>query len=100
MNKGMWWAWAIKNSICVICWTVLAIIFDKWWIALFGVLFLSSLSNSESNKHCRVCDKCGKHSPYADDYNKAINKAKEAGWTMIKNEDEFIDYCPECQMKN
>lgn len=39
MNKNAWWAWAIKNSICVICWTALAIIFHKWWIALFAALF-------------------------------------------------------------
>lgn len=43
MDKNIMWAWAVKNSICVICWTVLAIHFDKWWIALFSVLFLSSL---------------------------------------------------------
>ena len=30
MNKGAWLAWAIKNSICVICWTVLSIVFNKW----------------------------------------------------------------------
>jgi hypothetical protein len=43
MNTSVYWAWAIKNSICVICWTVLAVVFNKWWIALFGVLFLSDL---------------------------------------------------------
>lgn len=62
MNKNIVWAWAIKNSVCVICWTVLAIIFNKWWIALFGLLFMSELQTK---------DKCGKHSPYADNYNES-----------------------------
>lgn len=44
MNKSIMLAWAIKNSICMICWTYLAIVFDKWWIALFAVLFMSSLT--------------------------------------------------------
>lgn len=43
MNTSVYWAWAIKNSICVICWTVLAVVFNTWWIALFGALFLSDL---------------------------------------------------------
>ena len=47
MNKSMVWAWAIKNSICVICWTVLAVVFDKWWIALFGGLFMSDVTFKE-----------------------------------------------------
>ncbi len=43
MKKDIVWAWAIKNSVCVICWTALAMYFDKWWIALFAALFLSDL---------------------------------------------------------
>jgi len=96
MNKSNMWAWAIKNSICVICWTVLAIVFDKWWIALFGILFLSSLTTSVSKY--RICDKCGKHSPYANSHNEALNKAKEAGWVHYVDGDK--DYCPDCQEIN
>lgn len=93
MNKNMIWAWAIKNSICVICWTILAIVFNKWWIALFGLLFMSSLKTKYKNY--RVCDNCGKHSPYADSYNEALEKAKEAGWVHYTEGNK--DYCPECQ---
>ena len=35
MNKDIWWAWALKNSISIVCWTILAIYFNKWWIALY-----------------------------------------------------------------
>ena len=35
------WSVAMKNSIAIICWTFLAWHFGKWWIALFGALFLS-----------------------------------------------------------
>lgn len=92
-DKNTIWAWAIKNSICVICWTVLAIVFNKWWIAFFATLFLSGLSTSVGR--CRVCDGCGKHSPYADSYNEALDKAKEAGWVHYTEGNK--DYCPECQ---
>ena len=93
MNGIAWWAWAIKNSVCVICWTCLAIVFNKWWIALFGGLFLSGLHTGY--KYCRICDKCGKRSPYADSYNEALNKAKEAGWAHEVEGNK--DYCPDCQ---
>ena len=31
----------IKNTISLTLWVVLAIIFNKWWIALFSILFLT-----------------------------------------------------------
>lgn len=94
MNKSVWWALAIKNSICVICWVVLAIVFNKWWVALFSLLFLSSL---QTKKYYRLCDKCGKHSEYADSYNEALDKAKKAGWIHYVEGNK--DYCPECRDK-
>lgn len=94
MNKSVWWAWAIKNSICVICWVVLAIVFNKWWIALFGSLFMSDFQTKHKSSY-RVCDKCGQHSPYADNYNDALDKAKEAGWVHYVGSN--VDYCPDCQ---
>ena len=94
MNKNIYWSVAIKNSICVICWTALAIIFHKWWIAIFAALFLTSIETK--HKSYRVCDGCGKHSPYADNYNEALEKAKAVGW--IHYVDGNKDYCPECKM--
>lgn len=93
MNKSDLWALAIKNSICMICWIVLAIVFGKWWIALFSVLFMSGVKTVY--KSYRICDKCGKHSPYADSYNEALDKAKEAGWIHCVEDNK--DYCPDCQ---
>lgn len=93
MSKSAWLAWAIKNSICVICWVVLAIVFDKWWIALFGALFMSSVQTK--HMHYRVCDKCGKHSEYAETYDKALEKAKASGW--VHYDGTNTDYCPDCQ---
>jgi hypothetical protein len=95
MDKNIYWPVAIKNSICVICWTVLAIIFHKWWIALFGALFLTSIETRK--KHCRVCDVCGKHSPYANSHNEALDKAKANGW--LHYVDGNKDYCPGCVAK-
>ena len=92
MNKNLIWAWAIKNSIAIIAWVTLAIIFNKWWIALFGLLFMSDL---KTKQNYRVCDGCGKHSPYADSCNEALDEAKEAGWLHIVDGNK--DYCPECR---
>ena len=50
MNKHMWWAWAIKGSVNLICWTALAIFFNKWWIALFAALFASKVSSKREEK--------------------------------------------------
>lgn len=30
----------IKDAAIVICWAVLAVVFDRWWIALFAFLFI------------------------------------------------------------
>lgn len=89
----IYWAWAIKNAACVICFTILAIVFDKWWVALFALLFMSSL---QAARYYRICDKCGKHSESADTYDEALKKAKEAGWLHDVNTNE--DYCPDCKL--
>ncbi len=94
MDKSIYWACLIKNSICVICWTALAIIFHKWWIALFGILFLTSYATHNIHKYYRVCDGCGKHSEYADNPNEALDKAKAAGWAHYVDGNK--DYCLEC----
>ena len=93
MNKHIIWAWAIKNSIVVIAWTTLAIVFNKWWIAFFSILFLNGLETKYKNY--RVCDSCGKHSPYANSYNEALDKAKDAGWLHCAEGNK--DYCPDCR---
>lgn len=95
MDKSFMWAWAFKNIVAIIAWTALAILFDKWWIALFALLFVSGIETK--NKSYRVCDGCGKHSPYANSYNEALDKAKEAGW--VHYVDGNKDYCPECSVK-
>jgi hypothetical protein len=93
MNKTLIWAWVIKNSITIICWTALAIIFSKWWIALFAALFMGDLETKY--KSYRVCDGCGKHSPYADSHNEALEQAKAAGWLHVAEGNK--DYCPDCR---
>ena len=97
MNKNDIWAVMIKNSICVICWAALAIIFGKWWIALFGALFLTTYTTTGNvRKYYRICDGCGKHSEYYDNYNEALDGAVKAGWLHIVEGNK--DYCPHCQL--
>lgn len=98
MNKNLYWSVAIKNSICVICWTVLAIVFNKWWIALFGALFLTSIEPITKRQYYRTCDGCGKHSEWADSHNESLDKAKAEGWIHYVEGDK--DYCPDCRRIN
>ena len=95
MNNNVYIACLIKNSISIICFTVLSIIFNKWWIILFSALFLSNIQTKK--QFFRICDICGKHSTYANDYNESLDKAKKDGW--ICDVDKNKDYCPECQNK-
>lgn len=95
MDKHTVWAWAIKNSICVLCWAALAIFFGKWWIALFGALFMSDLKTGGT---CRICDCCGKHSPLANTKEEALQKAKEAGWSHYELTN--TDFCEECSKQH
>lgn len=82
----------ITNTISVICWTILAIVFKHWWIALFGLLFLSY--PTLVHKYYRVCDKCGATSPYAETQEEAIKLAEKHGWKHYKTTNE--DFCPKC----
>ena len=92
---NIYWAWLIRNCVSVIAWVVLAIVFHKWWIALFAIFFITNLKSDSD--HCRICDKCGKRSPVATNYNEAIDKAIKDGWVHKRSGDEWIDLCPDCQ---
>ena len=94
-NKNLYWILAIENSIIMICLTALAIVLSKWWTVLFAFMFFSY--PKATHKYYRTCDRCGKHSEYADSYNEALDKAKAAGW--IHHVDGNKDYCPECKTK-
>ena len=96
MNKNTIWACAIENMISVSCFTILALAFDKWWISLFAILFISFPKTVR--QYYRVCDGCGKHSPTADNYNSALDMAKSAGWVHIVEDNK--DYCPDCKKEN
>jgi len=96
MNKHAYWAWAITNTLCITSWIALAMAFDKWWIALFALLFVSDL-RTPTQCYFRVCDTCGEHSPCAETPEEALKKAKEAGWTHYDGAN--TDYCPKCKNK-
>ena len=49
MNRSFIWAWAFKNIVAIIAWTALAILFDKWWIAIFALLFVSGIQTKTNN---------------------------------------------------
>ena len=93
MSKAAWTAWAVKNSIVVICFTAPAVHFNHWWIVLFACLLTSSLAPKWIPR--RICDGCGK-TIYAEDMD--IGSAmRKAGWVRRKNGDKWEDFCPDCQ---
>ena len=99
MKKNIYWICTVRNSISLICWTIIAVVFNKWWLAFFSILFWCWPEQNNKMIYFRVCDKCGKHSPETNTYNKALEKAKDFGWTHIKNGDKWEDYCPECSVE-
>lgn len=46
----MWPSLLFMNTVPIICLTVLAIHFDKWWIVLFAVLFSFSYESNKKGK--------------------------------------------------
>lgn len=40
---------AIKNCVTLICFTILAIVFKKWWIVLFSALFIVSVGKQNGS---------------------------------------------------
>lgn len=37
----------IKNIVSIICFTILSIVFNHWWIVLFSILFLTIFKSSK-----------------------------------------------------
>lgn len=45
-----------------------------------------------------VCDVCGEEADTAFfEFNDAVHHKKENGWKSTKDNNEWIDVCPECQ---
>lgn len=40
----------LKNIVALICFTILAIVFNKWWIVFFSLLFYSSITIKGDDK--------------------------------------------------
>ncbi len=100
MSKYAWRAWALKNSVCIICWTVLAIVFKHWWITLFSLFFMTGLDvKEEPKKRYFICDMCGAYSPEGSTLNEAEQLRIKSGWVRRKNGEKWADICPCCQEK-
>lgn len=40
-----------RNVISLICFTILAIVFNKWWIVLFTIIFWCSVEKKEKEEN-------------------------------------------------
>lgn len=83
----------VYNLLALAIWAALAFIFNHWWIALFGILFMCFPSTVK--RHYRICDKCGAKSAGADTAEEAIQLAQKAGWTHFATLNQ--DFCPNCR---
>lgn len=45
--KELWKLCVIRNSISLVCFTILAIVFNKWWLIFFSALFLTYVEKEE-----------------------------------------------------
>ena len=45
-HRAAYFATAIKDSVAVICFTALAVIFRHWWIALFSIFLISDITTN------------------------------------------------------
>lgn len=48
MNNEYIWL-IIKNIIAIICFTILSIVFNKWWIIFFSIIFITTFSTKNDN---------------------------------------------------
>lgn len=85
----------IYNIIVVATWAGLAVFFNSWWVALFGILFISI--PNVAYRHYRICDRCGAKSDPAYTAEEAIRVAEKAGW--VHYDEGNRDYCPSCKNK-
>lgn len=95
MNKSFL-AITIYNITVLLVFLALAIVFKHWWIILFSILFMSSLSTT-AHKYYRICDNCGVYSTYMNTPGEALDKAIKDGWTHY--DEGNLDYCPECSLE-
>lgn len=40
----------LKNIVSIICFTILAIVFNKWWLIFFSILFLTNFDVTYDTK--------------------------------------------------
>ena len=81
----------VLNLVALITWATLAVIFNKWWLALFAILFWSTVRRSYI-----YCDGCGEKGPTANSVDEARAKAYGEGWISDVHEGKTLDYCPKC----
>ena len=81
----------VSNMFVLAAFICLAIIFGKWWIALFSAFFFDKVKITRR----MWCDGCGEVI-YGASLQELSNEAKRRGWKKIKHDGQFLDACPNC----
>lgn len=50
MNNKLCIILVLKNIVSIICFTILAIVFNRWWIIFFSILFLTTIEYHSEKK--------------------------------------------------
>jgi len=86
---------AIIYAVALVCWTVLAVAFQKWWIALFALLFFPSVKEYRATK----CDGCGVQLAHESEETRYAD-LRHAGWVReLDASGRWLDLCPTCQRR-
>ena len=86
----------IKNVTVLCIFAALAVVFDKWWIIFFAMLFTGGFK-TEIPRHYLVCDSCGEKGPVGNSVEEARAKAKrDKWWSGVDPGGKHVDYCSKC----
>lgn len=102
MNKY----YIIENIVIIICFTILSILFGKWWIIFFSVLFLNCHKARDSINEAPIIDaEPVRHGKWIqiwenpDDGNNVICSCSVCGQNNNWYKNILHPYCPECGAK-
>lgn len=94
MRRNTFAAVAAIYTVALVCWTVLAVAFQKWWIAIFALLFFPSIKEYHTTK----CDGCGIQIIHESEETR-IADLRRAGWVREMKNGNWLDFCPACQRR-
>ena len=93
----------LKNTVVLVIFLVLSIIFKHWWIILISILFqtdvphpISTIDPSPDSQFI-TCGLCGEILLVKDYQNVVHNEIKANNWERIPSSHGWVNVCPHCR---